>query len=58
MSNVANGEATDLGWDFLSHGFKHRNSYSATNGSGNTFVYMAFAEQPGATSFDTFPNAR
>ena len=58
MSNSSNGDATDLGWDILSNGFKNRNSYSATNGSGNTFVYMAFAEQPGATSFDTFPNAR
>ena len=58
MSNVSNTEATDLGWDFLSHGFKHRNNYAATNGSGNTFIYMAFAEQPGITSFDTFPNAR
>ena len=38
--------------------FKHRNNYAATNGSGNTFIYMAFAEQPGITSFDTFPNAR
>ena len=58
MSNSSNGDATDLGWDILSNGFKNRNSYGATNGSGNTFVYMAFAEQPGATSFDTFPNAR
>ena len=58
MSNVTNVEATDLGWDFLSHGFKHRNSYAATNGSGNTFIYMAFAEQPGATPFDTFANSR
>jgi len=58
MANVANGEATDLGWDILSNGFKNRNSYSATNGSGNTFVYMAFAEQPGATPFDTFANSR
>ena len=58
MSNVTNVEATDLGWDLLSDGFKHRNSYAATNGSGNTFIYMAFAEQPGVTPFDTFPNAK
>ena len=58
MSNVSNTEATDLGWDFLSNGFKHRNSYGATNGSGNTFVYMAFAERPGTTRFDTFASAR
>ena len=58
MSNSSNGDATDLGWDILSNGFKNRNSYSATNGSGGTFVYMAFAAQPGATPFDTFANSR
>ena len=46
MANVSNTEATDLGWDLLSNGFKQRNSYAATNGSGNTFIYLAFAESP------------
>ena len=58
MTNANNLEATDLGWDFLSHGFKHRNSYSATNGSNNTFIYMAFAEQPSGTMFGLDANAR
>ena len=32
---------------FLSNGFKLRNSYSEANGgSSNTYVYLAFAEQP------------
>jgi len=32
--------------DELSNGFKCRSSASGTNGSGDTFVYMAFAENP------------
>jgi len=32
--------------DFLSNGFKMRSSASYINGSGNTFIYMAFAESP------------
>lgn len=51
LANVANVEATDLGWDLLSNGFKIRNTYAATNGSNNTFIYLAFAESP-------FKNAR
>ena len=58
LANAANVEATDLGWDLLSDGFKLRNSYAQTNGSGSTYIYMAFAEQPGTTPFDTMTNAR
>ena len=33
--------------DFLSNGFKPRNSFSEVNGgSSNTYIYLAFAEQP------------
>jgi hypothetical protein len=32
--------------DFLSNGFKMRSTSGATNGSGATFIYMAFAENP------------
>jgi hypothetical protein len=32
--------------DFLSNGFKLRATNSGDNGSGNTFIYMAFAEFP------------
>tara|TARA_R100000149_G_C5875361_1_gene139155 strand:+ start:39 stop:2516 length:2478 start_codon:yes stop_codon:yes gene_type:complete len=49
---------SNLEVDFLSNGFKLRNSVSTINASGGTFVYFAFAEQPGTTPFDTFPNAR
>ena len=44
--------------DYLSNGFKLRANNSQTNGSSHTYIYMAFAEHPGATSFGTFPNAR
>jgi len=36
--------------DLLSNGFKLRNSDSALNGSGHTYIYMAFAENPFVTS--------
>jgi hypothetical protein len=32
--------------DILSNGFKIRNTDSQFNGSGNTLIYMAFAESP------------
>ena len=45
--------------DFVSNGIKWRDAGSSVhNASGETYIYMAFAEQPGTTSFDTFPNAR
>ena len=36
--------------DFLSNGFKQRNSFTQNNASGATYVYMAFAERPFVTS--------
>ena len=33
-------------FDFLSNGFKNRDAGSAQNGSGSTYIYMAFAENP------------
>ena len=32
--------------DILSNGFKCRTNNAATNGIGNTIIYMAFAENP------------
>ena len=40
----------DRNIDILSNGFKCRYSGNAINGSGGTFVYMAFAESPFKTS--------
>jgi hypothetical protein len=47
-ANTSDAEATSgfTQQDFLSNGFKWRNSDSAWNGSGVTYIYMAFAENP------------
>jgi hypothetical protein len=39
-------EATYGGLDFTSNGFKIRSNVGALNGSGNTLIYLAFAEHP------------
>jgi len=44
--------------DFLSTGFKIRSPGTGLNSSNDTYIYMAFAEQPVTTPFDTFSNAR
>ena len=42
-----NGEgAINIDVDLLSNGFKLRGSNSSINGSGNTIIYLAFAESP------------
>jgi hypothetical protein len=38
------------GVDFLSNGFKMRNNFSESNYNGQTYIYMAFAENPFVTS--------
>jgi hypothetical protein len=45
-ANSAGSEGTAEQSDFLSTGFKVRNNSTGNNGSGNTFIYLAFAEQP------------
>ena len=42
----------------LSNGFKIRGSGSAQNGSGATYIYMAFAEAPFVNSEGVPCNAR
>ena len=44
--NVNSAEATNNPQDFLSNGFKIRGTEGNTNTSGNTYIYMAFAEEP------------
>ena len=56
--NNDNTEYTTSQMDFLSNGFKLRNGGGGSNGSDETLIYMAWAEKPDTTSFDTFPNAR
>ena len=46
-ANASDAEGTFTIADFLSNGFKIRaGSATATNSSGDTFIYMAFAENP------------
>jgi len=46
-ANLSNAEDAPLGFiDFTSNGFKWRTDSFAVNGSGNTMIYMAFAEEP------------
>jgi hypothetical protein len=45
--NLTNAEATgNAVVDALSNGFKLRNTFADHNGSGNTIIYAAFAENP------------
>jgi len=45
-STAAESTNTDRQFDFLSNGIKMRGSHGSTNGSGATYIYMAFAENP------------
>ena len=44
--DTSNAEDNSYGMDILSNGFKIRNTYGTFNGSGVTYIYMAFAENP------------
>ena len=44
--NTSGAESETARADFLSNGFKLRADGSDMNGSGNTYIYMAFAEAP------------
>ena len=53
-----NAEATYTSVDFLSNGFKPRNSSSSFNTNGATHIYAAFAEAPTQNLFGGQANAR
>jgi hypothetical protein len=44
--NVTESDYGESGIDFLANGFKIRNTDSSDNGSGDTMIYMAYAETP------------
>ena len=46
--NDSAAESSDSAWtkDKLSNGFKQRTANGGSNGSGNTYIYIAFAEAP------------
>ena len=53
MANYSSIEQEDSAsylLDFVSNGFKWRSGLAASNGSGNTYIYMAFAESPFQTA--------
>ena len=46
FANLSNAEGTSSGgYDFMSNGFKIRDN-GFNNTSGQTYIYLAFAEQP------------
>ena len=55
--NLNYADSTYDGIDFLSNGFKMRQTNAWVN-TTSRYLYMAFAETPESTPFDTFPNAR
>jgi hypothetical protein len=50
IADTSGAQGTDMLLDFLSNGFKPRASFNSVNGSGYTYIYMAFAENPFVTS--------
>ena len=43
---IADQTSSGRGLDFVSNGFKIRGSDNSVNGSGDTHIYLAFADQP------------
>ena len=57
ISSILQADTIDAEWtattkffDFLSNGFKHRNSHADFNASGGTYIYTAFAKSPFKTA--------
>jgi hypothetical protein len=51
FANLNNAESTDgMYIDMLSNGFKARETGGGTNGSGSSYIYMAFAQSPFVTA--------
>ena len=57
-TNVVEGAVGQEHIDFLSNGFKWRRAKNPFNNNDTIYFYMAFAQHPGLTPFDTFPSAR
>jgi len=56
--NTSDAETSNTDMDFTAQGFKLRNSGANQNGSGSTYIYMAFAESPFTNSNGVPNNAR
>jgi hypothetical protein len=46
LPNASDAESTEVVIDFTANGFKIRVANTGNNGSGNTIIYAAFAENP------------
>ena len=57
-ANLSSAVQTSNNTDFLSNGFKLRSTAAGNNGSGTTYIYMAFAENPFVTSTGVPATAR
>ena len=57
-TNTETTHANNIRVDFLSNGFKCYGANSVFNGSGNSYIYMAFAEAPFVNSNGVPCNAR
>jgi len=58
FANASSAEATGNAIDLLSNGVKIRNTSNGMNGSGDNYIFMAFAEQPFVNSKGVPCNAR
>jgi len=56
--DLSDAESTGASRDFLSNGFKIRNTYGGQNGSGDTYIYLAFAESSFVNSSGVPNNGR
>ena len=56
--NVTNGTETGNTLDFLSNGFKIRNTGGSWNSDGSTYIYMAFAQNPFVATNNVAATAR
>ena len=57
-ADEAGAEGSSKILDLLSNGFKLRNNDNAVNGTGRTYIYIAFAENPFVTSTGVPTTAR
>ena len=58
LSNAEWSAGTQDYFEFYSNGFKLSQSASMTNGDGESYIFMAWAEQPEVTPFGSQSNGR
>ena len=58
LAEDSRAELTDMGFEILSNGFKLRQTFNSVNGSGASYIYLAFAESPFVNSYGVPNNAR